>query len=186
MAELHTGEPRAPTDYQLPDNPIPGPVETASVWSYASQAAPYRSFACTVEYQWDTGWAQVPTAGPDPADPATPSCQLVKLHASYGTKVVRYWAVRDGAQPALPSPVPSPGAGGDNLKLLSAAVTPSVPEPLDGGTAYRYEVRGEYRYALLSPLTDATGFPVGSGPYTDTPAALHAVRPEQFSRTVLG
>jgi hypothetical protein len=177
-----------------PEGVIPDPAEVPTLWAYENRAAPYLSFACTVEYEWFTGWVQVPLAqaeptGVDLGGGTARTCQLVKLCASYGTKTVRYFAVRDGAQPTLPAPGgAAPTSPGDpaNEVLVYAKVTPSVPELLENGLAYRYQVTGEYRYALLSPRTDATGFPVGSGPYTVTPAALHAMGPDLFSPTILG
>jgi hypothetical protein len=115
---------------------------------------PYLIYQCTVAWEWDSGLAQQPVAGPD----GTPA-KFVKLGAAHGRKVVRFYAERLGEQPVLPAPEPDT----DAQKLLRGKVVPANPMPTAEGGDYRFAVRGVYVYGLSLPVTPAAGI---QGPTT--------------------
>ena len=126
------------------------------------EEAPYGQYACTVEYRYDSGMVQAPVAQAPSTGTPKPAAVLGRRYAPVGTKTVRYFAERAGAQPLVPPPTPDGAA----QVLLSAEVVPDQPCLEPGANNWIFRVAATYVYALAQPRTYDQGYPVGVPAYS--------------------
>jgi hypothetical protein len=117
--------------------------------------APYSSYQLETSYQMDNGYRQlsVGTAAPGP-------CELVKLHAAIGRKIITFSITRKSKRPVVPAIDPDT----TDQVLESAIITPSAPQPTADGSNVEYGVTGVYTYLLLTPLITGDELPMGNIP----------------------
>lgn len=137
---------------------------------------PYEEYTLATFYSLDPGTLQLPVA----AAGDSPS-EVVRTHASLGTKRVVWTVARSGVKPQLPSPEPNDS----NQVLLRAEIAPQIPQPLADGS-FLYRIHGTYVYALRTPVWVPQGLDMGSTPITTEPAATQRLQLPDFSATILG
>jgi hypothetical protein len=131
------------------------------------EEAPYGQYACTVEYEYDSGMVQAPVAQAPSAGTPKPAAVFGRRRAPAGKKTVRYFARRAGAQPL----VPLPAADDATQVLLSARVVPDQPFLEPGASTWIYTVAATYVYALAQPRTPDQGYDVGAPAFSTLAAA---------------
>lgn len=116
-------------------------------YSLEHQRYPYLLYDLDVRYHWGSGKLALPVAYQTGGNPAKHT-EIPRVSAEQGTKVVAFHLVRLGKPPVLPSPEPASA----NETLLSATVVPK-PVNLDAqGNQKKYEVSGQYVFALARPV----------------------------------
>jgi hypothetical protein len=147
--------------------PFPAPDFSASGASRDARTARYDVFGCTVDYEYESGLVQLPVAQAPSAGTPKPAAVLGRRNAAVGTKTVRYFAERAGAQPLVPPPSPDDST----QTLLSAKVVPDQPYLEPGAATWIFKVAATYVYALAQPRTYDQGYPVGVPAYSTLTAA---------------
>jgi hypothetical protein len=114
------------------------------------------AYLIDTRYWTNTGWVQMPVAGPDGSE-----ARFVKVCAAYSTKVVSWTCEALDGPPVCPHWDTQSG----NEVLLEKEITPCAPAPGLGGRVWR--VSGLYKYGLKLPPGDTdslvTGVVPGSG-----------------------
>lgn len=145
---------------------------------------PHLAYGLEARYRWDTGLVQMPIAGSTAGStlqagvlpgnvipPPQPTCAIIRLSQPCGVKVVSFHGVRQGQQVIIPAPDDSD----PNAVLLSAEVVQRDPAIMGDVVNRRFEVSGEYVYALLVPVDGSAGFPGVSGPASKLKPADNAL-----------
>lgn len=97
-------------------------------------------------YRYDSGLLQLPVAS-ETVD-GSEECELVRVHAPIGQRVVQFTCENEGLPPKIPDALQDVGP---NEKLITAVVTFDFPVPLTSGLGYAYRAHGEYTYASKKP-----------------------------------
>jgi hypothetical protein len=131
--------PSSPPELSLP---FPEPPRVQGLLGPGSEG--YRLWRAVARVRGRTGWAQMGVAADDSQAPV--SAAFVKLEAGRSKLLVRFRAIRQGAHPQFPNPVPlSP-----NLKLL-AWEDQETASILDGVNLI-YHAWGRRLYGCVKPI----------------------------------
>jgi hypothetical protein len=102
--------------------------------------------------------------------------RTLRLHSSWGQKVVEWTAKRDGQWPDLPTPEPT----NSNEVLAEVEIIETAP-PLDtDGETRIFEASGTYVYHLKKAPWYADGLAGATLPYTNIPREANALSSAQF------
>jgi len=136
----------------------------------------YTDYEIDGRYDTDNGLLIIPVAGP----PGT-AAEVVRVHAPYTTKSVKWTAERGGTPPTLPSA----NTGVANEMLAHKTVFGIAPGIDLFGTAHIYRNSGEYFYLMPVPKADTDPLVFGKLPYDITPSVSSPVLSSQFDLTIL-
>ena len=149
-------------------------------FSEANKRAPYAAYAIQTKYRWKSGLVQVPVAqAPAPGGEADVPCEIVRLHAPYGYKEVRWDMARLGELPECPLIEPDD----DFQQLDDAEINIAQPQPQANGELL-YAAAGVYRYLLKKPLTQQKGLFGSGNAVVGTSPTENRYGPEAFTSRV--
>lgn len=151
--------------------------------------APYLEFTVESRYVWDEGLGHLPVAEPPqgglPGNPGSSgtrvASEIVREHAPFGRKEVRFTATRMGAPPVAPHPQSYRNDPNEVFAHADVVVTAPCLQLL--GTR-RWSMRGVYTYYLLKPIWMEDGLRSGATPYDMTQEANNIYPPTSFSENL--
>jgi hypothetical protein len=114
---------------------------------------PYMEYLVEVSYFTESGLVQAPASN------KSGPCEIVRLHAPYSWKVLRFRAKRQGRKPDVPSM-----EGDENEVYKKGFVSPVTPTFDHNGTGW-LTCFGEYHFMLRNALTPNTSLKVPKVPY---------------------
>jgi hypothetical protein len=164
----------------ITSNPVSPPQDLNIGSSTDHLSASYWAQELHVDYFGDEGLLQVPVGAPFPAGNAQVPCKVVRTHAPVQVKVVTYAYARI----MLPPVIPAPETTDPNLRLSSHERLFSAGQEVSPGIMLYIRV-GEYRYAVIKPLTTAERMPIADNPAYTPQAADDAVDAQEYSDTIL-
>jgi len=141
---------------------------------------PYLAQELSVAYFGDEGLLQVPVGAPFPAGSAQVPCKIVRTHAPVMEKVVTYGYARMG----LPPLIPPPETDDPNLRLMEHVRLFSGAQEIMPGVMLYFRV-GEYRYAVITPLTTQDRMPVADNPAWNVGTGVDEVNLSDYSTAIL-
>jgi hypothetical protein len=128
-----------------------------------SQGINYQSYAADSDVQWAEGLLVLPNSYSESASAdAAPVC-VVRVHAPFATRNVRFHASKIGTPPV----VPSRQAPGDQL-YLGGSVTLPMPQIASSADAMNWKISGVWSYVLTRSHIPEDGIPSVAYPFDTT------------------
>lgn len=149
---------------------------TASELNYVNQnTLAYDRYDVDTSYQEFEGKLQLPIADAD-SDP-----RIVRVHAPYTLKVVR-WEIETVCPLGVKPTLPHWDTGDSDDVLCYKRIWPQAPTITPGGNGWIWRVKGEYRYYRK---TANESFPVGATPLSIVSAGNFVLTEDDFSEDIL-
>lgn len=134
----------------------------------ANTAFPYLAYSCQTSFPKAEGLIQIPVAG-GPAE-------IVRVHNPISQRVVRFFAVRMGVRPVLPSPTPRSGEA-----VYSTTVVIDDVRPGPDGAVPIYTVAGEYVFVNVTAVGAGNNLVAHYPPYLVTQPGHGVVTVNDFT-----